>query len=76
MHTVAAVPPFLPRTIMVARSLSSSRSFSCTALAKPLGAASTHTSLMGSCCRRLMIRAMAAGAEPTTISLGPGTDRP
>ena len=35
--TVAGMPPFLPRATMVARSLSSSRSLSCTALAKTAG---------------------------------------
>lgn len=52
------------------------RSFICTTLAKPVGAARTQTSLRGSCCRRLMMRLIAAGALPTTISLGPVTARP
>ena len=47
-----------------------------TTLAKPVGAASTHTSLMGSRCLRLIMRLMAAGALPITISFMPGTVRP
>ena len=49
MEIVAGMPPFFPRTTMEVRSLSIKRSLICTALAKPADAASTHTSLMGSC---------------------------
>ena len=48
MVMVTGMPPFFPRTTMEVRSLSISRSFSCTTLAKPVDAASTQTSLIGS----------------------------